>query len=138
MAEQQQQQQQHPPWRGTMSEVPFSMSFLLDRGARIQPENLIVEKTATGYHCVTYSEHAAHARNLAAALAFVGVRRGDRVATFCWNTNRHFAAYVTRHGRPFSSPPRRRPPPAYAARLCRLLPAACCLNRRPSTLGRRR
>ena len=34
-----------PPHMGTMSTVPLNLGFLLQRGAQLQPDNLIIEKT---------------------------------------------------------------------------------------------
>ena len=49
----------HPPHMGTMSQVPFNLSFLLNRGYTIQPNNQIIEKTETGYYSLTYLQHQA-------------------------------------------------------------------------------
>ena len=42
---------------------------------------------------LTYSEVLGRARRLASALKQLGVRRGDRVATFCWNHHQHVETY---------------------------------------------
>jgi fatty-acyl-CoA synthase len=42
----------------------------------------------------TYSEVAERADRLSAALAALGVGRGDRVGTFCWNSQQHLEAYL--------------------------------------------
>lgn len=83
----------YTPTTSTMSRVPLLLHSLLERGAWLQPNNKIIEKTATGYHVQTYAEHKRQTRMLASALAAAGVMRGDRVATFMWNTNRHLVAY---------------------------------------------
>ena len=44
-------------------------------------------------HRTTYAECLRRARRLAGALHSLGVRPGDRVATFCWNHDRHLEAY---------------------------------------------
>lgn len=41
----------------------------------------------------TYGEALARAERLSAALVKLGVRRGDPVATLCWNHDRHLEAY---------------------------------------------
>ena len=73
---------------------PFRLASLLDRGAAIQRHNLIVEaREDGGYDTLTFAEHALQARRIALALKMLGVKRGDRVATCCWNTNRHLQLY---------------------------------------------
>ncbi len=44
-------------------------------------------------HRTTYGDCLRRARRLAAALTKLGVRPGDRVATLCWNHDRHLEAY---------------------------------------------
>jgi fatty-acyl-CoA synthase len=44
-------------------------------------------------HRTCYAECLGRARRLAVALDRLGVRSGDRVATLCWNHDRHFEAY---------------------------------------------
>ena len=57
---------------------PLRLSSLLERGARLQPDNLLVEKTATGYSTTTYAAHAVASRALALALGESGITIGDR------------------------------------------------------------
>ena len=82
----------------TMPTTPLLLKSLFDRGCRIQPDNLIIEKTDNGYSTQTYSEHLKDSKSLALALTHNSlssprIQRGDRVATFSFNTNRHFTAY---------------------------------------------
>ena len=44
-------------------------------------------------HRTTWAQSLHRARRLAAALRRLGVGPGDRVATLCWNHDRHFEAY---------------------------------------------
>ena len=81
---------------------PLRLASLLDRGPNMQPGNLIIEKTATGYSQQTYRDHMIQTKALALALSTEYVNspricRGERVGTFCYNTNRHFSCY---HGVP--------------------------------------
>ena len=76
-----------------MPSSPLLLSMLLERGPSLQPDNLVVEKISSGYSTITLAEHSRRSKALAISLAKVGVQRGDRVATFCYNTNRHLACY---------------------------------------------
>src|SRR3954447_20501553 len=45
------------------------------------------------FHRYTYREMAQRAKQLAVALQALGLERGDRVATLCWNHHQHMEAY---------------------------------------------
>ena len=77
----------------TMQRTPLLMSRLLDRGARLSPDEEIVTATASGLHRQTYAQTRARACQLANALRRRGIAIGDRVATFMWNGRRHLEAY---------------------------------------------
>ncbi|MEX2205677.1 MAG: long-chain fatty acid--CoA ligase [Myxococcota bacterium] len=77
----------------TMQRTPLLMSRLLDRGARLAPEEEIVTATASGPHRQSYAQTRARACQLANALRRRGIAVGDRVATFMWNGRRHLEAY---------------------------------------------
>jgi fatty-acyl-CoA synthase len=77
----------------TMQRTPLLMWRLLDRGARLSPDEEIVTATETGKHRETYAELRARASQLAHALRRHGIQVGDRVATFMWNGYRHLEAY---------------------------------------------
>lgn len=72
---------------------PLLLSSILDRGTALQPQNLIVTKTAKGYNTQTYLEHLHRSKRLASALAKWGVKIEDRVGTLMWNTGFHFECY---------------------------------------------
>src|SRR5207237_2902585 len=44
-------------------------------------------------HRYTYADFVPRAKKLAVALGQLGLRRGDRVATLCWNQYEHLEAY---------------------------------------------
>lgn len=77
----------------TMQRTPLLMSRLLDRGARLSPDEQIVTATSTGRHRQSYAQTRARACQLANALRRRGIEIGDRVATFMWNGRRHLEAY---------------------------------------------
>ncbi|AFK19159.2 fatty-acid--CoA ligase [Haloferax mediterranei ATCC 33500] len=63
------------------------------RAGKLYPDREIVSRTAEGLERYTYSEYEGRVAQLAGALADAGIETGDRVATFCWNHNRHFETY---------------------------------------------
>lgn len=73
--------------------LPLLLHSLCDRGAKLQPDNLIITRTATGYVQVTYAEHQIRTLRLASALSRWGVVVGDRVGTLLWNTAWHLQCY---------------------------------------------
>ena len=76
-----------------MQHTPLLMSSLIDRGARVAPNEEIVTATANGTRRQTYRETRDRAHQLAHALAEAGIGVGDTVATFMWNGSRHLEAY---------------------------------------------
>lgn len=76
-----------------MQHTPLLMGFILDRGAKVAPNEEIVTATETGVRRQTYKETRDRAHQLAHALADAGVQVGDRVGTFMWNGSRHLEAY---------------------------------------------
>ncbi|WP_184829647.1 long-chain-fatty-acid--CoA ligase [Jiangella mangrovi] len=77
----------------TMMDVPLQVRRLLEHGATIHGGSRVVTATGTGTHEVRFRDIARGAARLAGALAGLGVKPGDRVATFMWNNHRHVEAY---------------------------------------------
>jgi fatty-acyl-CoA synthase len=74
---------------------PLTVRHVLERVRRFGADSEIVTLTDRGERRRTpYASVAARADRLAAALAGLGVRRGDRVATFMWNDQEHFELYL--------------------------------------------
>jgi fatty-acyl-CoA synthase len=78
---------------GLMMDYPLTLTPLLLRAQRLFPKKEIATKTAAGFHRYTYTEMAERVGRLANALEKLGVRRGDRVATFAWNNAYHLELY---------------------------------------------
>ncbi|MCY4344201.1 MAG: long-chain fatty acid--CoA ligase [Gammaproteobacteria bacterium] len=76
-----------------MQHTPLLMSNILDRGAKVAPEEEIVTATEAGVRRQTYRETRDRAHQLAHALRQAGIGVGDRVGTFMWNGSRHLEAY---------------------------------------------
>ncbi|MAI57149.1 MAG: fatty-acid--CoA ligase [Gammaproteobacteria bacterium] len=76
-----------------MQHTPLLMSKIIDRGAKVAPNEEIVTATENGVRRQTYKETRDRAHQLAHALAEAGIAVGDRVGTFMWNGSRHLEAY---------------------------------------------
>jgi len=72
----------------------LNLRYLCDRAARVQPDSEIVTRIANGqYHRMTYLQAQQIGTRLASALNKLGIKIGDRVATFMWNNGRHMCLY---------------------------------------------
>jgi fatty-acyl-CoA synthase len=88
------------PYAARMLEGLMQNDFQLNVGAirrRLRAcyaEQEVVTMTADGYDRATYGEVADRVDRLGRVLQGLGVQPGDRVATFAWNTQRHFELYL--------------------------------------------
>jgi fatty-acyl-CoA synthase len=78
---------------GLMMDWPLTLTHFLDRARKLHAGRPISSRHAGGMFRYTYRDMALRAERLAGALTALGVRRGDRVGTFAWNTHRHYEAY---------------------------------------------
>ena len=78
---------------GLMMDRPLLLSHFLERAEQLYPKREIVTRMPNGVHRTNYAEVGRRARKLASALSTLGVKPGDRLATFAWNTYRHLEAY---------------------------------------------
>ena len=77
----------------TMQDFPLTITAILRHGATVYRDSECVTWTGASSTRANYAEIAANAERLAAALTKLGVREGDRVATFAWNNQEHLEAY---------------------------------------------
>ena len=79
---------------GLMMDVPLSLPALLRRTETLfGHKQVITRRSDRSIERRSYAECLRRARRLAAGLASLGIKPGDRVATFCWNHSRHLEAY---------------------------------------------
>jgi fatty-acyl-CoA synthase len=77
-----------------MMDFQLTLPHLLKRAETYFGAGEIVSRQADkSFHRTTYAETMRRARQLAAALGTLGLERGDRVATLCWNHHQHHEAY---------------------------------------------
>src|SRR3954468_16785856 len=77
-----------------MMDYPLLVRHVAERAAQIFPDREIVTRTNDGVERTTYGQVVERARRLAGALTELGVKPGDRVATFGWNSARHLELYL--------------------------------------------
>src|SRR5437660_11898332 len=79
--------------QGLMMDYPLTLQHAFDRAVRIFHRKEIVTQTDSGLHRYTYREWGKRTAQLAHALQDAGVKQGERIATFGWNTYRHLELY---------------------------------------------
>jgi fatty-acyl-CoA synthase len=85
--------------RGLMMDTPLMISSLLRHAAQYHGDAEIVSRTTEGgIHRYTYGDAWRRSGKLAHALARLGVKPGERVATLAWNGYRHFELYYAISG----------------------------------------
>jgi fatty-acyl-CoA synthase len=80
--------------QATMMRMPLSLNHFLERAGELFPESEIVSRLPDkSLRRHRYAEFHRRTLALAAALAGLGLRKGDRVATLCWNHHAHLECY---------------------------------------------
>ncbi len=77
----------------TMSDFPLTIGSILDYGFRIHADSEVATWIGDGLKRTTFADVGARTRRLARALQRLGINRGDRVGTLCWNSQEHLEAY---------------------------------------------
>jgi 3-(methylthio)propionyl---CoA ligase len=84
---------------GSMMQQPLLISSLLTHAERHHADQEVVSRRVEGdIHRYTYRDLAKRSRQMANAVAALGVKFGDRVATLAWNGYRHMELYYAVSG----------------------------------------
>jgi fatty-acyl-CoA synthase len=75
-------------------DYPLNLAALFRHGEALHGDVEVAHDDGTATHRSTFAHTGARARRLAGALRELGVRPGDRVGTFMWNTAPHLEAYL--------------------------------------------
>jgi fatty-acyl-CoA synthase len=80
--------------QSTMMTTPLSLNHLLERAGQLFHRNEIVSRLPDkSLRRHTYGEFYQRTRALGSALQKLGLRKGERVATLCWNHHAHLECY---------------------------------------------
>ena len=79
----------------TMMDVPLSLNHLLERAGTLFARQPRSSRACPTSRCArhSYGEYYRRTRALASALQQLGLKKGERVATLCWNHHAHLEAY---------------------------------------------
>jgi len=79
---------------GLMMETPLTLRVCYERARALFGHKEIVTKTPQGAARTTYADLCERVERLASALEGLGVKPGDRVGTFGWNSANHLELYL--------------------------------------------
>src|ERR1700680_672257 len=79
--------------QGLMMDYPLTLPHILERATKLFPRKEIASKMPAGMHRYCYADFHRRVHAVARALEQLGVRRGDRVGTLCWNSFRHLELF---------------------------------------------
>ncbi len=77
-----------------MQDRQLTVQSMFQFGASVHADSRISAFDGERVSASTFGQLALRATRLAAALQELGIRTGDRVGTFCWNTPEHMEAYL--------------------------------------------
>jgi fatty-acyl-CoA synthase len=80
--------------QSTMQDGPLTISHILRHGQLVHGRSRVATYHGAGVRTATFCEVAGRAERLAGALRHLGIGSGDRVGTFCWNTQEHQECYL--------------------------------------------
>lgn len=77
-----------------MMQTPLLLVDMLKRAETYYAHKQIISRTSDKMiHRLTYAEWGKRTRKLAHALTKLGMKKGDKIASFAWNQHRHLEAY---------------------------------------------
>ncbi|HAP31509.1 MAG TPA: fatty-acid--CoA ligase [Firmicutes bacterium] len=76
-----------------MMEHPLLIKTMLNRANLLFPKKEIISRNPEGDFCYTYGDFYKRVCRLANVLQQLGIKQGDKVATFAWNNHRHLELY---------------------------------------------
>jgi fatty-acyl-CoA synthase len=79
--------------QSTMQDFPLTIGMIFRHGRKVYADSEVVTWEGESARRATFAQVADSAEKLAAALKRLGIEPGDRVGTFCWNTQEHLEAY---------------------------------------------
>ncbi|HZZ82336.1 MAG TPA: long-chain fatty acid--CoA ligase, partial [Gemmataceae bacterium] len=77
----------------TMQDYSLTVTSLFEHGERVFADKIVATFDGVATRRTRFADVAVRVRKLAAALHRLGVKPGERVGTFCWNTQEHLEAY---------------------------------------------
>ncbi len=77
----------------TMQDRPLTITAIFEHGRTVHADSQVVTCEGERVRRTRFAEVGERAERLAAALERLGIGPGDRVGTFCWNTQEHLEAY---------------------------------------------
>jgi Acyl-CoA synthetases (AMP-forming)/AMP-acid ligases II len=80
--------------KGLIMDYPLTLTHFFERTRKVfHRKTLATRVPGVGLQRYTYADYADRVCRLAAALSRLGLKKGDRVGTFAWNSHRHMEVY---------------------------------------------
>ncbi|MDO8477317.1 MAG: long-chain fatty acid--CoA ligase [Candidatus Rokubacteria bacterium] len=80
--------------KGLIMDYPLTLTQFFERARKIfHRKTMATRVPGLGLQRYTYRDYADRVCRLSAALAGLGLKKGDRVGTFAWNSHRHMEIY---------------------------------------------
>jgi fatty-acyl-CoA synthase len=80
--------------KGLIMDYPLTLTQFFERSRRLfHKKTMATRVPGEGLQRYTYADYAERVCRLSAALSRLGLRKGDRVGTFAWNSHRHMEVY---------------------------------------------